>query len=251
MQFATLDIICRRSLLEKGLPIHFYLEYLLHSSACIRELNKDTLQIINSVRLKINDYRAADLPGDFMDDVAVCIPTGGELMPIPHSTNLNPIRIHSTTSGQFVPYPDAEEAEDQTFYGFPAGWMWFWNVSDWGEPTGRYFGATGGDYQNGYQVFKQRRQIQFTGTFPTDNVVLLYISNGQSIDNASQVDWQAHSAIQSFCEWKRSPNADIKDSYEAMTYYNEKRLLRAALNPLTCTDIRNILHKAYTATIKT
>lgn len=68
--------------------------------------------------------------------------------------------------------------------------------------------------------------------------------------NASQIEWDAHAAIQSYCDWKSSPNAAIKDSPEAATYYNEKRLLRANLNPMTITDLKQVLRENFTAAMK-
>jgi hypothetical protein len=58
-------------------------------------------------------------------------------------------------------------------------------------------------------------------------------------------------AIQTWIDWQRSPNATIKDSMEAKTFYNEKRRLKSLLNPITKTDILNTLRNAYTAGIKT
>jgi hypothetical protein len=143
-----------------------------------------------------------------------------------------------------VPYTDSaggSNSEGQTI--FDGGLIWFWNINDLGESTGRYFGAGGGARLNGYQVFKERRQIQFTETFTSDEAIVMYIGNGQSADNASKVDWLAFRAIQSYTDWQRSPNAAMKDAPEARTYYNEKRLLRANLNDLTTIDIINIIRK--------
>lgn len=250
MDVCTLDMIVRRSLLERSLPLHWYSEILYHQSAAIRELSKDTLQIVNTVNLPINSYGAADLPGDFVDDVMCGIEAGGLLQNIPKKNNINPLRIHDTTSGAFVQHTNQEvNSLSGTYYGFVGSWNWFWNVSDFGEPTGRFFGAPGG-VSYGYKIIKERRQIQFIGASNTDNVILMYISNGQHIDNATQIDWRAHAAIQSFAGWKMSDNRDIKDSYEANTYYNEKRLLRANLNDLTVPDIINIYRNAYAATAR-
>lgn len=250
MQFATLDIITRRSLLEKGLPIHYYLEYLVHGASAIRELSKDTLKIINAANLPLNTtYYTVDLPSDFVDDIAVCLPVDGLLQDIPKQPALSPLRIHDATTGAFVQNTTVETTDDQTFFGFPGAWNWYWNVNDYGEPTGRFFGAGGGS-SAGYKVIKERRQIQFTGNVDGQSIVLLYISNGQSADNATQVDWLAFRAIQAYTNWMSSPNASIKDSPEGSTYYNEKRLLRSNLSDLTTTDIKNIVRGAYRATIK-
>ena len=84
MILSTLDTIVRRGLLEQNLPIHYYFEYLVHSSTCIRELSFDTLKIVNTVSLPVNEYGGVDLPPDFVDDVAVCLPSGIALQPLPH-----------------------------------------------------------------------------------------------------------------------------------------------------------------------
>jgi len=252
MQYATLDSIVRRSLLEKSLPLHYYLEYILHQSAAIRELSMDTLKIINTVNLKLNSYGAVDLPGDFVDDVSVGIPVGGLVQPLVKRDTISRLRVHNETTGVFEQYEDAANLNQSmlTFYGLNLNYFFYWRVNDYGEPTGGYYGANGGAHQNGYKVIKERNQIQFTGAITTDNVILTYISNGQSVDNATMVDWAAHSAIQAYSDWKSSQNAAFKDSPEARTFYNEKRLLRARLNPLTTTDIVDTLRTAYSAAIK-
>jgi len=254
MQFANLDSIVRRTLLEKGLPIHWYAEVLFHQASAIRELAKDTLQIINSANLPVGTYGEVDLPADFVDDVEVAFPWGGILQPVPKHDNVNPIRVHSPDTGQFEPQPSGFVLEGVTnFYGTYGLWgalNWFWNVSDWGEGTGRLFGAPGG-VQYGYSVIRQRRQIQMVGTgIAATNIILLYVSNGQSVDNATQIDWRAFSAIQAYSEWKRSPNANDDFSPEGRAFYNQKRLLRANMNELTPETIRNVFRNNFRASPK-
>jgi hypothetical protein len=250
MIWANLDMITRRSLLEKGLPLHYYLEHLLHSSSAVRELSKDTLQIVNTVELPVNSYFAATLPDDFVDDVGVFVPAGQLLQPVPKKNSISPLRAMNS-SGTFVPYTDLLNLNEQTFFGYPSGWTFWWNINDWGEPTGRWFGAGGGAKANGYQIFRERRQIQFTETFTSDTAVLMYISDGQRADNATQIDARAIKCIQSYADWKSSPHAAMKDSPEAATFYNEKRLLRAQFDDLTVVDIKQIFYKAYMAAAKT
>jgi hypothetical protein len=246
-------MIIRRTLLEKGLPIHWYTEIMYHESSAIRELAKDTLQIVNAANLVINSYGAADLPGDFKDDVMVGIPVGELLQPIAKKDSISPLRLHNTTTGAFQSSVNQQNIDtgEFMFFGINTSFFWYWNVNEYGEATGRYFGANGGAYTNGYKIIKNRRQIQFTGTFSSENVVLLYVSNGQHIDNATQVDWDAFRAIQTYSEWQRSEGANDKDSREGRTYYNEKRLLRANKNDMTQTDIINIYRSNYTAAMKT
>jgi hypothetical protein len=56
MRYTTLDKIVRRNLLAKRLPLHYYIEFMVHASTCLRELTFDSLKIINTVELELNDY---------------------------------------------------------------------------------------------------------------------------------------------------------------------------------------------------
>lgn len=249
MVFTNLDIISRRYLLEKGLPIHYYSEALFHSSSCLRELTIDTLKIVNTKNIEVNDDGSLDLPDDYLDDIMLANDAGATLQAIPHKDSINPLRVHNTTTGLFESQASGiDQHPDGIFFPF-VGWTWYWNISDYGEPTGRLFGATGGN-PNGYKVIKERRQIQLYGDTGGGSRILQYISDGQSVDAASQVDSLAFQTIQNYIVWKRSPNADNEFSPEARMFANSRRKLRARLNPLTVTDIRNILYEAYTATMK-
>jgi len=251
VNLTTIDIIVRRALLENNLPIHYYCEFLFHAATCLRELNFDTLQIVNTANLPVGDYGEVNLPDDFVDDITVCVPNGAGIFPLPKQDWLNPIRIHDVDSGEFVTYPPTDAGTNglTTFYGLPMGWSYYRNVDSYGMYTGRRFGAHGGTVQ-GYKVVKERRQIQMTEAFIGSNVVVQYISDGQSVDAASQIDYLAFSTIRSYQDWKRSGNANNDNSPEGRAFYNQKRLLRAKLNPLTIMDIRNIIRTSYTAGIK-
>ncbi len=252
MLTTSLDIITRRWLLENGLPIHYYAEGLFHAATCLRELSFDSLQLVNAQNLPVNEYGAIEIPADYVDDIAVCIPNGQSLKKLPKQDWITPLRIHSETTGAFQPYTQlTDELVDDTtaFFGFPISYGWFWNVNNFGEGTGGFYGARGGT-MSGYKVFKERRQIQLTEDFIGSNVVLLYISDGSSVDNATQIDPQAFATVNAFIQWQRSPNRSNENSPEGRTFHNQRRLLRARLNPLTGTDISNIIHRAYTAVIK-
>jgi len=56
--------------------------------------------------------------------------------------------------------------------------------------------------------------------------------------------------IEAYQDWKTSANYANKDAPEARTYYNERRHLISRVDDLTPTDIRQIVHRAYTAAIK-
>lgn len=249
MLTTSLDIITRRWLIDNQLPIHWYLEGLSHTANCLRELTISSLKLINSANLPVNSYGAIDLPTDFQDDLAVCIPAGQSLINLPKQDWITPLRIHDANTGQFVSY-ESQDSTSDTFFGFPVGlWTWFFNVNAFGEPTGGFYGARGGT-NSGYKVIKERRQIQLTEDFINSNVVLLYVSDGQSIDSATQIDTKAFACITSYANWKRSPNRDNKDSPEGKNFYNQMRTLVARLDDLDGPTIRNIIHNAYYASPK-
>lgn len=249
MVYTNLDIITRRGLLENGLSIHYYAEMLFHAATCLRELTFDTLKIVNTRSLPVNEYAAVDLPDDFVEDVAVCFDYGNLLQPIPQKSNINPIRYNDPNTGEFAKPPVYDAYRNNgLFYGM-VGWTWYWNINDYAEPTGRLFGATGAG-ANGYKVVKERNQIQLTGNFNAGNIVLQYISDGQNVDAASQIDPQAFSTIRAYQDWKRSPNATNPNSPQAYNYKTQRRLLRARLNDLSLTDIKETLRSGYTAAIK-
>lgn len=253
MLLTNLDILVRKWLLERSLPIHFYAEGLYHSAAAIMLLTQDTLQIINTANLPVDSTGNIQLPDDFDEDLSVCVPAGQALYELPKQDWITPLRIHNTTTGEFMPYNelvDDDTPEGETsFFGFPGTWAYYWNVDSYGGFTGRRFGAHGG-INAGYQVFKQRRQIQMTEGFIGSNVVLLYISDGQRADSASQVDTKATQCIKTYIDWQRSSNATNEHSPEAMTFYNQKRRLKTLLNGMTSADLKNILRSSYTAGIK-
>lgn len=249
MIYSNLDVIVRRTLLERSMPLHYYLEYLVHCSSAVRELSFDTLRLINTEYLPVNNYGAVDLPADFVDDLGVYCPANGSMQQLPKSFILNPLRQRNS-DGDFVPYENTDQQGiTSDIFGLQFTWSWYWNINDWGETTGRYFGAPGG-IQTGYRVFKERRQIQLSNDFIGSGIILQYISDGQRVDNATQIDAQAIACIQSYIDWKSSFNRANKNSPEASTFYNEKRRLVGRLNSLTISDIQNIIRNNIFAAIK-
>lgn len=247
MRFITLDKIIRRNLLAKRLPLHYYVEYLVHASTCLRELTFDSLRIINTVELTLNDYCAADLPCDYVDWTKVGIKMGQYVRPITQRDSVNRLR-NQDSQGDYIKYQEPS-MYNMDFPYWPGFWM-FQNVDDLGENLGRFYGYNAGNVPDGFKILKERSQIQFLESSRNTVFVLEYISDGQTSDNASQVDPYAWSAIEAFINWKRTPNADNDHSPEAFNYKSQRRLLRARMSELTLYDLRQILFRNYRASIK-
>lgn len=248
MRYTSLDKIIKRTLLAKRLPLHYYIEFLVHASTCLRELTFDSLRVINTVELELTDYYAADLPCDYIDWTKVGIKMGQLVQPITQRESIN--RLHNYSSqGAIIPYTDPAPFTNMEFPFWPGFWM-FQNIDDLGENLGRLYGYNAGLVPDGFKVFNERNQIQFLETSRDTTYVMEYISDGQTSDNATQVDQYAWTTIEGFINWKRSPNADNDHSPEAYNYKNLRRQLRARMSEVTLIDIRQILYRNYTAAIK-
>lgn len=249
MKYATLDKIVKRILLQKGYPLHWYVEYLTHASTCLRELTLDSLKIINTTELTLNSYYAADLPCDYVDYWSVGIPVGQLIKPVTEKETITPL-VNKSATGQPIPYADNVTTDPDNAFFWPTGW-WFYNINGFGEYLGGLYGIdTAAGDPNGFKVFPERNQIQFTESFTSTTAVMQYISDGQSIDNATQIPVVAQITIEDYINWKRSPNADIDRSPEAITYNNSWRKVRSRVSGLTLEGIKQTMYSAYKQTPK-
>lgn len=248
MLFTSADTITRRILLRKRWPLHYYLQVLGYVAESIRELSIDSLQIVNTVELIPGPTMAIDLPCDMVDWVFVGTTNGQFVRPIVQRNEINNLTKLNTT-GQPVLYGDT--LNDGSTFDWPFGWGWAWgsyyyNMDDLGEPTGRLYGLDTTQLDpNGFKYLPERNQIQLTEDFRGCKLYLVYIGNGQSADNITQVDVMAQDCIERYADWKLSPGADIDRSPQGTTYYNAKRRFRSRKNQLTPVDIRRILFSAY------
>jgi hypothetical protein len=239
MRYTTLDKIIRRNLLAKRLPLHYYVEFMVHASTCLRELTFDSLRIINTVELELNDY--------YVDWTKVGLKMSQFIQPITQRDSINRLR-NQNSQGEYITYQDPATF-NMDFPFWPGYWM-FQNIDDLGENLGRLYGFNTGLVPDGFKIIKERNQIQFLETSRDSTYVMEYISDGQTSDNASQVDQYAWSAIEAYINWKRSPNADNDRSPEAFNYKHQRGVLRARMNETTGYDIRQILYRNYRASIK-
>lgn len=248
MRFTTLDTITQSVLLQKNLPLHYYLRFLKFGCDCLRELSFDSLKIVNTVQLNIPTTSfACDLPCDYVDWVLVGIPQGQFVRPVTQRDSINQLANYDTT-GHVVPFGDAQ-AQNLDFPFWPGYWM-FQNIDDLGENVGRMFGYNTGNTNDMFKIIRERSQIQFGQLFPSNTAILEYISDGQTADNLTKVDPMVQACVEQYINWKRSPNADVERSPEGASYYNQKRIFRARRNGITPWDIRQAMYRNYVGSPK-
>lgn len=243
MKFTTIDKIVRSLLIQKRLPLHFYLEYAKYACDGLRELTFDSLRVVNTTTLAINeDGYYADLPCDYVDWTKVGFKAGQFVSPITQRDTIN--RLHNYTSqGAITNYGDPATS-NLDFPFWPGYWM-FQNIDDLGENIGRLYGYNTGISENGFKIMPERGQIQFTESIQSTVIVLEYISDGQTNDNASQVDPYAQACIEAYVRWRTSRNSDIDRSPEGVAYVNARRIFRARKDELTLVQLRQILFSNY------
>lgn len=253
MNLITLDNIVRRTLLDKQLPLHWYIRFLSYAAACVRERHQDTLYFTKTVSLTLNSSFAADLPCDFESDVLVGVQRGQFVQPVTQRNSINNL-VNTNSTGNPIPYGlPGPEVSISNFPFFP-GFMLFSNVNDLGEPTGRLFGANTGYVNSSYKIIPGRNQIQFNEQFPSSTAVLEYIPNSELADNLSRVDGRAFSTVQAYIDWmwkKHSRRSTGYEIQEAKDFFgNEWRRLRAQMANVSLQDIRQSIFKSYNQGIK-
>lgn len=256
MKLTSLDQIVRRTLINKRLPLHWYLPFLSYAAECLRERTFDTLCATKTCLLTINSYFAVDVPCDFESIVALGIEVGQFVQPVTQRNGISNLN-NLNSQGQRIPYgnaPSGVSSNDfDNFPWFPGYWM-FQNVDSLGENLGRLYGLNTGLVNTSYKYVRERNQIQFSEDFPATQVVLEYLIDGECPDNATKVPYEAFSMIQAYIDWqwkihfKRSGGAEIMMAEKS--YSREWRYCRARMQNTDLTDIRQSLLKGYSGAPK-
>lgn len=247
MKYTTVDKITRSMLIQLRLPLHFYIQFAKYALDCIRELTFDSMRVVNTTLLEINENFYAELPCGFVDFTFVGIRQGQFVQPITQRQSINNLPA-LTPQGAITTYGDPT-TQSLDFPFWPGYWM-FQNIDDLGENTGRLYGWNTGIDNNGFKIIPERNIIQFTESFTRCHAVMEWIGDGQCADSATKVDPMAQACIEAYMRWRFSSNDSIERSPEGASYFNQRRLYRARKDELTPYEIRNILYRNYRASIK-
>lgn len=262
----SLDNTVRSYLVSKGYTLHYYVQALQYAIDCTRELNFDSLRNIVPITLKVNSYKAADLPCDYVDYVKVGSPTGEYIYPMVEKNTLNRLRNYNA-NGQPIPYPDVLSEFGWNVFGFPLWtdgfgyYYWYWNnIDTHGEFYGRLFNHVP-TYQDCFEIIAERNQIQLDISYNSATVYMEYISNGLgqaniNCNSQTMITEYAYAAVKDYIHWQmqanahgnRIPLAAIEQSKQQ--YYNSLRITRARKFSITPEMVKMAFRKNYTAAIK-
>jgi hypothetical protein len=254
MNYTSLDTITRSVLLQKGLPLHWYVQFLKYAADCVRELSMDSMRAISTAMLTISpiDY-AADLPCDYVDWIKIGVPQGQFVQPLVQRLSMNRLTNY-TPQGQPTTYGDQNVTADLDFPFWPGYWM-FQNIDDLGEQVGRLYGYNTAFTNNTFKVIPERGQVQFCESICQTTAVLEYISSGQTTANSTKIDPLCQAAVEACIDWKyklhsrRFSGGEAEQAFQL--YKIELRRFRARKSDLTPWDIRQAIYRTYMQSPKT
>lgn len=250
MQWQTLDSIVRSVLLQRGYPIHWYIDFLKYGADAVRELHFDSLKQVNSVKLPVNSYKAITLPCDYVDWVKVGIAAGQYIHPLAQG----PInRLNNfDSSGSKIPYddtlPDGSYADVQGTVAYINGFTAL------GEHVGGVYNHNPGRAMGAFIELRERNEIQLDSDFPYDYAILQYISDGNGSDAATYVDPYAQAAIEAYIMWKMKQHnrqygaGEVQEAERQFAI--QQRILRARRNQLSTYDVIRAFRLGYSGTYK-
>ena len=240
MQYTTLDGIVRSVLNQKGYTIHWYFQYLKLAADCLRELHFDTLKAVQAKKIPVNtEDNSVTLPCDYADHVRVGIINGQVTRGLVLNNRINRLN-NFDDSGNVVRYDNETTVDVNGSIRYIDEYT---NVH--GENIGRAFGHRSNNMIDSYREIRERGVIQLSEQIAAEYVVLEYTSDGTGLpDAATKIHPYAQRAIETYIEWKSSPNRNNTFSPEAQQYFGQVRILRGRLNPLTIADIRSIINRA-------
>ena len=251
MRYTNLDTIVKGVLIERGYPIHYYMQFLFLASRAYEELHFDTLGNIKTISIPVNSYNAAPLPCDFMDWVKVGIPNGQFVRPLSSRKGLSSLNNFDNNGNKVLHSNDltADNLFNSMFFRSTQTF-----INENGEFTGRMFGAGSGDNANTFKYIPERNEIQLHEALSANQIILQYISDGSSIDNATLITPYAKAGIEAYIIWKMKEASRMYgqgERQEAKRQFDlQHRLLRARKNELTRDTIFNIVRKHTHGSIK-
>lgn len=245
MQYTSLDRIVRSVLNQNGLTMHWYFPFLKLAADCLRDQHFDRLRVVQCKKLEVDTRdRSVPLPCDYLDWVKVGVEVGQMVRPLVQMDSINRLNNYDE-NGQITTYGRATEDDYDV-----------WNRASLdithnihGEHIGRLFNFRTNNSREGFKEIRERGVIQLSEEVSADYIILEYISDGtQLVDAASKINPYATRTIETYIEWKKSPNRNNIYSPEADQHFAAAKILRARMNPLTVADYRRIIKRNRQAT---
>lgn len=243
MRVTTLDTIVKGMLIKQQRPRHYYMQFLFLAARGLEEITFDSLPVIKTVKLKADEFYSIQLPCDVMSVIKVGVPHGQFVRPLFQRDGINSLYNYDDQDNKVL-YP-ADTFEISAF-----DTMFFTNMSVFGfDVRGmKFFGLGSNNDTQSFKYIPEDNRIQLNQRVGTDTVIVQYMTDGCSADNATMVDPMAKDSIETYVNWQYKESTR---SYGEGERERAKRLfqsahakLRARKNNLKKADIIALFRQA-------
>lgn len=239
METRTLNKVVRDKLMSIGYPIHYYLPVLHHAQQCLDELSQQFNfgGNVKEVKLTPLSYGRIDIPVDAIDIISVFGVVAGERKEFVLNPNLT---LFQKLDG-VTPVKWLESDTSLSEYNSTGSSGLLEQTSPYEIPTIYY---PDGQVNYEYTIDQSTSHIIFGPRVEVTEIYMRYLSNGVSGTAANLVHPYAVETLHAYIDWKLSESerrAQSETMRKESSYYNQKRLLRAKMNPLTLSQLYHIL----------
>lgn len=254
MRYVTLNGLTRSYLQQCRKPIHWYARFLKYASDCLRELRFDSLQIINTTRIDVDEFWQAELPADMIDPKAWCkvgVQVGQFVRPLIPRDGINRLANRSTTDGTHEVYPNVTDSTDGSLGNIV---WWGINSNKNGEDVGGYYGLGAGSEPDTFKIIEERNVIQLNQDITNSKIVLEYISDGSFTNAATKIPPYAQKTIEAYIDWMYKEHSKSFGAYDAerakIEFGHQHGRLRARKNELDPETVTRIINRNRKASLK-
>lgn len=239
MKTKTVNILVREKLLSLRYPIHYYLPVLHYALTCLDELSQYHNFGGNVKELKITatNYGRVVLPSDVVDVIDVYALVAGERKDFKYNSDLTIIQKFSGVT----PVPWLETDTSLPEYNETGSSALLEQTSSYEYPT-IFYPSDQVDYE--YNIDLANSQVVLGPRVDTTEIYVRYLSSGASGTVVNLVHPYAVAAIHAYIDYQISESerrAQSETMRKRDEYYNERRLLRGKMNPLSVSQLYEIL----------
>ena len=233
---------------------------LVHNYALrgLREMGFDTLQVVKSLKLTVNQtLGTVDLPDDFVDLVKVgIVGSDGLVYVFGQNKNINYSQkyrtdsagngIDSNSDGVFDRVNAKEKPELLAAYRGYSSYV-FQNYLDQ-NTYGALYGIGGGHYTGEYRMNYEQNRLEIASSDNYTDVVIEYIADEARSSNPS-IHVYAENALRSYIYYRvieRKSSVPYNEKMRArQEYYNERRLANARLKSFSKDEALKTIRKNF------
>lgn len=222
----TIDEIVRRSLAMHHMPMHYYLEFLLHAKRGLKVMHFRSLPSMETARLDVEATGVAYLPNDFVKELYVATEVGDKLRLLSRSDKLNRDDNGGVAYEKVDPYNYLTDKTDEQNYGFI-------EIGDMDLVKGQLI-------KDRYTVNRAKGFIRVDNRSTITQVYLRYQTMPKKVSSKSVIHPLAEDALLDYIAWKwaeHNPSNRFEPRTKRFEFFNSQRLMIAQLKKFNKKDI--------------